>query len=115
MNPCAGPKLIQPDARHSVCKRKAENNGDTPAKASGETSNRVRLKSNGNPTLAPQVDPTEPSPSVHILSAVGISSYGWMCVSPSGPFNDVSEVDPSLRKADRDAADFLDRPAEQWR
>jgi hypothetical protein len=52
---------------------------------------------------------------VHILSAVGISSYGWMCVSPSGPFNDVSEVDPSLRKADRDAADFLDRPAEQWR
>jgi hypothetical protein len=27
----------------------------------------------------------------------------------------VSGVDPSLREADGDAADFLDRPADQWR
>jgi hypothetical protein len=27
----------------------------------------------------------------------------------------VSGVDPSLRKTDGDAADFLDRPADQWR
>ena len=38
-----------------------------------------------------------------------------MCASPGGPCNDVSGVDPSLRKTDGDAADFLDRPADQWR
>jgi hypothetical protein len=27
----------------------------------------------------------------------------------------VSRVDPSLRKTDGDAADLLDRPADQWR
>jgi len=42
-------------------------------------------------------------------------SNGLMRASPDGPCNDVSGVDPSLRKADGDAADFLDRPADQWR
>jgi hypothetical protein len=42
-------------------------------------------------------------------------SNGLMRASPDGPCNDVSGVDLSLRKADGDAADFLDRPADQWR
>jgi hypothetical protein len=46
---------------------------------------------------------------------VSFSSDGLMGASPDGPCNDVSGFDPSLRKKDRDAADFLDRPADQWR
>jgi hypothetical protein len=46
---------------------------------------------------------------------VRLSSDGLMYASPNGPCNDVSGVDPSLRKADGDAADFLDRPSDQWR
>ncbi len=45
---------------------------------------------------------------------VSFSSDGLMGASPDGPCNDVSGFDPSLRKKDRDAADFLDRPADQW-
>jgi hypothetical protein len=52
---------------------------------------------------------------LHILLDMGFSSDGLMCASPDGPCNDVSGVDPSLREADGDAADFLDRPADQWR
>ena len=52
---------------------------------------------------------------LHISLDVSFSSDGLMCASPDGPCNDVSGVDPSLRKADGDAADFLDRPADQWR
>jgi hypothetical protein len=44
---------------------------------------------------------------------MSFSSDGLMCASPNGPCNDVSGVDPSLRKADGDVADFLDRPADQ--
>src|ERR1700728_2547494 len=46
---------------------------------------------------------------------MSLRSNGLMRASPDGPCNDVSGVDPSLRKADGDAADFLDRPADQWR
>jgi hypothetical protein len=52
---------------------------------------------------------------LHILLDMGFSSDGLMCASPDGPCNDVSGVDPSLRKADGNAADFLDRAADQWR
>ena len=52
---------------------------------------------------------------LHIPFDVSFSSNGLMCASPNGPCNDVSGVDPSLGKADGDAADFLDRPADQWR
>jgi hypothetical protein len=52
---------------------------------------------------------------LHILLDMSFSSDSLMCASPDGPCNDVSGVDPSLRKADGDAADFLDRPADQWR
>ena len=52
---------------------------------------------------------------LHIPFDVSFSSNGLMCASPNGPCNDVSGVDPSLRKKDRDAADFLDRPTDQWR
>jgi hypothetical protein len=51
----------------------------------------------------------------HIPFDVSFSSDGLMCASPNGPCNDVSGVDPSLRKADGDAPDFLNRPAYQWR
>src|SRR6204780_2119732 len=50
-----------------------------------------------------------------ILLDMSFSSDSLMCASPDGPCNDVSGVDPSLRKADGDAEDFLDRPADQWR
>ena len=50
---------------------------------------------------------------LHIPFDVRFSSDGLMCASPNGPCNDVSGVDPSLRKADGDAADFLDRPASE--
>ena len=52
---------------------------------------------------------------LHILLDMGFSSNGLVCASPDGPCNDVSGVDPSSRKADGDATDFLDRPADQWR
>jgi hypothetical protein len=52
---------------------------------------------------------------LHITFDVSLSSDGLMDASPNGPCNDVSGVDPSLRKADGDAADFLDRPSDQWR
>src|SRR5258708_31980765 len=63
-------------------------------------------------------DSDRPNPlalQLHIPFDVGFSSNGLMCASPNGPCNDVSGVDPSLGKADGDVADFLDRPADQWR
>jgi hypothetical protein len=52
---------------------------------------------------------------LHILLDMGFSSDGLMSASPDGPCHEVSGVDPSLRKADGDAADFLERPADQRR
>jgi hypothetical protein len=52
---------------------------------------------------------------LHIPFDMSFSSAGLMCASPDGPSNDVGGIDPSLRKADGDATDFLDRPADQWR
>lgn len=52
---------------------------------------------------------------LHISLDMSFSSDGLMYASPDGPCNDVSRVDPSLRKTDGDAADLLDRPADQWR
>jgi hypothetical protein len=52
---------------------------------------------------------------LHITFDVSLSSDGLMGASPNGPCDDVSGVDPSLRKTDGDAADFLNRPADQWR
>jgi hypothetical protein len=52
---------------------------------------------------------------LQILFDVSFSRDGLMCASPNGPCNDVSGVDPTLGKADSDAPDFLDRPADQWR
>jgi hypothetical protein len=52
---------------------------------------------------------------LHSPFDVSFSSDCLMGASPDGPRNDVSGFDPSLRKKDRDAADFLDRPTDQWR
>ena len=52
---------------------------------------------------------------LHIPFDMSFSSAGLICASPDGPSNDVGGIDPSLRKADGDATDFLDRPADQWR
>jgi hypothetical protein len=52
---------------------------------------------------------------LHIPFDVRLSSDGLMGASPNGPCDDVSGIDPSLRKTDGDAADFLNRPADQWR
>jgi hypothetical protein len=52
---------------------------------------------------------------LHIPFDMSFSSAGLMCASPDGPCNDVGGIDPSLGKADGDATDFLDRPADQWR
>src|SRR5260370_38018792 len=54
-------------------------------------------------------------PYTTLFRSVSFLSNGLMCASPNGPCNDVSGVDPSLGKADGDAADFLDRPADPWR
>jgi hypothetical protein len=45
---------------------------------------------------------------------VSFSSEGLMGASPDRPCNDVSGLDPFLRKTSGDATDFLDRPADQW-
>jgi hypothetical protein len=52
---------------------------------------------------------------LHIPFDVSLSRDFLMYASPNGPCNDVSGVDPSLGQADGDAADFLDRPTDQWR
>jgi hypothetical protein len=65
--------------------------------------------------LLDQIRPHGLALQLHIPFDVSFSSNGLMCASPNGPCNDVSGVDPSLGKADGDAADFLDRPADQWR
>src|SRR5258708_4093365 len=70
-----------------------------------------------NETASDQPGPVQGALALplHIRFDVSFSSNGLMCASPSGPCNDVSGVDASLGKADGDAADFLDRPADPWR
>jgi hypothetical protein len=63
-------------------------------------------KSNRHYRLALQLD---------IPFDVSLSRDFLMGGSPNGPCDNVSGVDPSLRKTDGDAADFLNRPADQWR
>jgi hypothetical protein len=65
--------------------------------------------------LLDQIRPHGLALQLPISLDMSFPSNGLMRASPDGPCNDVSGVDLSLRKADGDAADFLDRPADQWR
>ena len=62
-----------------------------------------------------QIRPHGLALQLHISLDMSFSSDGLMYASPDGPCNDVSGVDPSLRKTDGDAADLLDRPGDRWR
>jgi hypothetical protein len=52
---------------------------------------------------------------LQFLIDMGLSGDGLMGSSPKGPCDDMSGLDASLREADGDAADFLNRPSDQRR
>ena len=74
----------------------------------------ARHHSEGDPSADSNVSFHPLALQLQSLFDVHFSSDGLMGASPNGPCNDVGGVDPSSRKADGDAADFLDRPADQW-
>jgi len=52
---------------------------------------------------------------LHFLIDMSRLRGGLMCSSPEGPSDDMRRLNASLREPDGDAADFLDRPTDQWR
>ena len=52
---------------------------------------------------------------LHFPFEMGAARFGLMGSSPKRPCDDVRRLDAPLRKLDDDAADFLNRPADQER